>query len=147
LNGYLLDTNIISKFAPGKPHPDEGFAEWMRDKGSSGELYLSAMTIAEIEKGVRKLNRAGGVERARLIALWLDQVLNEFGEQVLPMNAIVARIAGVMEEDATSRGHQPGLADIIIAATARAYDLTLVAENGKDFEGIGVRFQSPSSRP
>ena len=141
MSGYLLDTTIISKCAPGKPHLDERYAEWMREKGASGELYVSAMTIAEIEKGVRKLTRAGGVERARLIALWLDQVLSEFGEQVLPMNAIVARIAGMMEDEATSRGHNPGLADIIIAATARAYDLALVTENVKDFAALEVRVE------
>lgn len=147
MNGYLLDTNIISKFAPTKPQPDEAFAEWMREKGASGELYLSAITIAEIERGVRKLNRAGGVERARLIALWLDQVLSEFGEQILPMNSVVARIAGMMEDDASIHGHNPGLADIIIAATARAYDLTLVTENMKDFVGMGVRVEAPSALP
>lgn len=146
MSGYLLDTNIISKFAPGKPQPDERFVRWMREKGASGELYLSAMTIAEIERGVRKLNRAGCVNRARQIGIWLDNLLSEFGDRILPMDAIVARIAGVMDEDATSRGRQPGLADIIIAATARAYDLTLVTENGKDFEGMGVKVELPSAR-
>lgn len=146
MSGYLLDTNIISKLAPGKQNPDGKFAEWMRETGASGKLYVSAMTVAEIEKGVRKLYRAGGVERAGLISRWLDQVLGEFGEQVLPMNSVVARVAGAMDDDATSRGHNPGLADIIIAATARAYDLTLVTENVKDFEGMGVRLEFPSPR-
>lgn len=147
MNGYLLDTNIISKFAPGKQNPDERFADWMRETGSTGKLYISVMTVAEIEKAVRKLYRAGGAERVKLISRWLDQVLSEFAEQVLPMNSVVARIVGAMDDDATSRGHNPGLADIIIAATARAYDLTLVTENVKDFEGLGVRIQSPSTLP
>ena len=68
MSGYLLDTNIISKFAPGKHPVNDNLAGWMTAKGAAGELYLSAMTIAEIERGMRKLYRAGGVERARLIS-------------------------------------------------------------------------------
>lgn len=147
MSGYLLDTNIISKFAPGRPPVEDYFAVWMQARGFAGELYLSAMTIAEIERGVRKLNRAGGIERAKRIADWLDRLVEDFGDRVLAMDTIVARVAGVMQDDATSRGHQPGLADIIIAATARAYDLTLVTENVKDFEGMGVRLEPSSSGP
>ncbi|WP_245304079.1 type II toxin-antitoxin system VapC family toxin [Hoeflea olei] len=138
----MLDTNIISRLAPGKPAVEAGFEAWIREKGVAGNLYLSAMTVAEIERGVRKLHRAGGVDRARLITLWLDRLLDDFGDRILPMNAVVARIAGVMEEDATRRGHTPGLADLIIAATARAYDLTLVTDNLKDFEPLDVRMVS-----
>ena len=145
MSGYLLDTNIISKFAPGKPPIDQALSGWMQARGATGELYLSAMTIAEIERGVRKLNRAGGIERAKRIADWLDRLVDDFGDRVLAMDTIVARVAGVMQDEATSRGHQPGLADIIIAATARAYDLTLVTENVKDFVELGVRLEPIST--
>ncbi|MBC7282526.1 hypothetical protein [Hoeflea sp.] len=80
-------------------------------------------------------------ERAKQIADWLDRLVDDFGDRVLAMDTIVARVAGAIQDDATSRGHQSSLADIIIAATARAYDLTLVTENVKDFLELGARLE------
>ncbi len=102
------------------------------------------MTIAEIERGMRQLHRSGGVERARRLNAWLDGVTDSFGERILGMDSIVARIAGAMDDMARSKGHSPGLADIIIAATAQAYDLTVVTENLKHFLPLGIRAEFPA---
>ncbi|WP_349437137.1 PIN domain-containing protein [Pararhizobium sp. A13] len=57
MSGYLLDANVISKFAPDRPAPAEELKAWMREQGAADLLYLSAMTLAEIEKGIRSLQR------------------------------------------------------------------------------------------
>ena len=65
-NGFLLDTNIISKFSPDqKEKPSETLQAWFRQQGEADALYMSAMTVAEIEKGMRNLQRRGGGERAK----------------------------------------------------------------------------------
>ena len=55
MTGWLLDTNILSAFAPGKPAIGPIIAEWFNER--SDELFLSAVTAAEIEAGVSKLRR------------------------------------------------------------------------------------------
>ena len=60
MTAYLLDTNIISKFAPGRPPSSTAARAWFHEQGEADALFLSAITIAEAEKGVRSLYRRGG---------------------------------------------------------------------------------------
>jgi toxin FitB len=143
VNAYLLDTNIISKFAPDKVQPSAEVREWFHEQGAADALFLSAMTVAEIERGLRSLHRRGGFERAKRLSLWLDFITSTFDDRILPMDTIVARIAGSMEDEAKGKGQTPGLGDIIIAATARAYDLTVVTENLRHFEPLNVAVDLP----
>lgn len=143
MNAYLLDTNIISKFAPDKVQPSAEVREWFHQQGMADALFLSTMTIAEIERGLRSLHRRGGFERAKRLSLWLDFITNTFDDRILPMDTVVARIAGSMEDDAKGKGQSPGLGDIIIAATACAYDLTVITENLRHFEPLNVAVDLP----
>lgn len=144
-NGFLLDTNIISKFSPDqKEKPSEALQAWFRQQGEADALYMSAMTVAEIEKGMRNLHRRGGVERAKRLNAWLDFMLESFGDRILNMDPVVARMVGAIDDAATAKGQHPGLADVIIAATARAYDLTVVTKNIKHFEPLGVKVERPA---
>lgn len=142
-NGFLLDTNIISKFAPDKITPSHEVRAWFHDHGKTGTLYLSATTIAEIEKGMRSLHRRGAVERADRLNLWLETLTENFGEQILPMDAVVARIVGALADAATSKGQNPGVSDLIIAATAKAYDLVVATENLKHFIPLKIEVDLP----
>ncbi|WP_246763388.1 hypothetical protein [Rhizobium sp. 007] len=64
-NGLLLDTNIISIFSPDqKEKPSDAVKAWFHEQGEADMLYLPAMTLAEIEKGMRSLHRRGGVGRS-----------------------------------------------------------------------------------
>lgn len=116
---------------------------WFRNEGDV--LYVSAITLAEIEKGLRKLDRRGGVDRARHLSAWLDSITETFGERILPIDHIVARIAGVLDDAATASGTHPGLADILIAATAKAYGLTVITANLKHFVSLGVACDFPEA--
>lgn len=103
------------------------------------------MTVAEIEKGMRSLYRRGGVERADRLNRWLTALTENFGPNILPMDVVIARMAGALDDEAASRGHRPGLADIIIAATAKATDLTVVTANLRHFEPLDVRVDLPEA--
>ncbi|RUM06840.1 type II toxin-antitoxin system VapC family toxin [Rhizobium chutanense] len=145
MTAYLLDTNIISKFAPGKVAPSDPVRAWFHEQGKADSLFLSALSVAEIEKGMRNLHRRGGIERAKRLSTWLDFITDSFGDRILPMDTVVARIAGALEDEAESRGRHPGLGDLIIAATARAYDLTVITENLRHFQPLDVAVDLPAA--
>ncbi|TAX54616.1 type II toxin-antitoxin system VapC family toxin [Rhizobium leguminosarum] len=145
MTAYLLDTNIISKFAPGKVPPSDPVRAWFHEQGEADSLFLSALSVAEIEKGMRSLHRRGGIERAKRLSAWLDVITDSFGDRILPMDTVVARIVGVLEDEAESHGRHPGLGDLIIAATARAYDLTVITENLRHFQPLDVSVDLPAA--
>jgi hypothetical protein len=138
---YLLDTSVISLFAPGRPAIDGDLADWLRAR--EGRLFLSAVTILEIEQGVRKLFRSGGEARAKRLEKWLEATLAEFGDHVLAADTRVAHLAGQMADAATAAGAYPGLADILIAATAQANSALILTRNGKHFAQLDVAFVDP----
>lgn len=139
-SGYLLDTSVLSLLAPGKPTNDS-VAQWIRDHNDL--LYLSAVTIAEIEQGVCKLRRAGGTERADTLGQWLNTLMDGGSERILPFDARTGQIAGRLSDRALAAGRHPGFADVAIAATAVAHDLVLLTRNGKHFEPLGIAFSDP----
>jgi toxin FitB len=143
--GYLLDTNIISKFAPDSAPPSKAVKDWFHDEGEAQTLYLSVLSLAEIERGLRSLHRRGGTERARRLSVWLDRIVTTFDDRILDMDPIVARIAGALEDEAESKGRHPGLGDIIIAATARAYGLTVITENIRHFQPLDDAVDLPAA--
>ena len=145
MTGYLLDTNIISKFAPDRTPPSDPVRAWFHAHGEADALFLSAMSIAEVENGMRKLYRRGGTERAKRLAAWLDFITESFGDRILPMDTVVARIVGALEDEAEAKGRHPGLGDLIIAGTARAYGLTVITENLRHFEPLNVPLDLPAA--
>ena len=145
-SGLLLDTNIISLFSPDrKEKPSDAIRAWLHGQGEADRLYLSAITIAEIEKGMRSLYRRGGIERAKRLGGWLDSITDGYGDRILPFDTVVARVAGALEDAAAAKGRHPGLGDIVIAATARAYGLTVVTRNGKHFAPLDVPVDLPAA--
>ena len=143
-SGFLLDTSVLSVLAPGKSIPDEALAAWLREQ--SEKLYISAVTIAEIEQGICKLRRAGALERADHLEKWLDALLDDGSERILPLDARTGRIAGGLSDKALAAGRHPGFADVAIAATALAHDLVLLTRNGKHFDPLDVPFVDPIER-
>jgi predicted nucleic acid-binding protein len=143
LSGFLLDTNVISKFAPDKPMPSAALQTWMVEQGATDALYLSAMTISEVEKGLRQLHRKGATARSIRLHQWLESIVTMFDDRILSFDTTVARIAGAIEDAAIGKGRHPGQADVIIAATAEAYGLTVVTENMKHFGLLGVKIERP----
>jgi hypothetical protein len=144
-SGYLLDTSVLSVFAPDRLALDPSLSEWFRRRAET--LYLSAVTVAEIEQGLCKLNRAGGLERAARLTAWLDTLLDDFADRVLAFDARVGRIAGRLSDHAVEIGRHPGFADVAIGATAAAHDLVLLTRNGRHFQPLGIAFADPLEGP
>jgi predicted nucleic acid-binding protein len=140
---YLVDTNVISAAAPSRAVPS-GLIEWMDLHSAS--LYLSAVTVAEIEDGIAKLRREGAARRSADLNAWLETVLHLYGDRILAFDAPTGRIAGTMSDRARGRGHAPGLADIIIAATAQRHALTILSRNLRHFEPLDVTVLDPFAK-
>ena len=137
---YLVDTNVISAAPPSRP-ASTALIEWMDTHSAS--LFMSAVTVAEIEDGIAKLRREGARRKSADLTAWLDTVLHLYGDRVLAFDAATARIAGAMSDRARGLGHMPGLADIIVAATARHRGLTILSRNVKHFGPLGVAIVDP----
>jgi predicted nucleic acid-binding protein len=141
LTGWLLDTNVLSAFGPGKRPLAAETVAWFDNRAES--LYLSTVTAAEIEAGIAKLRRTGSVRRADNLDEWLDRVLHGYAERVLPFDLPVARIAGVLDDAARAIGRHPGFPDVAIAATAQSRELVVLTTNTRHFEPLGVSVLNP----
>jgi predicted nucleic acid-binding protein len=113
MTGWLLDTNILSAFAPGKPPLAPNLARWFEE--CTEDLFLSAITAAEIEAGISKLRRTGSARRADELRTWFERMLSFYSDRVLPFDLGAARIAGSLGDAAQADGRHPGFADIAIA--------------------------------
>lgn len=138
---YLVDTNVISAAAPTTAVPRPELVAWM--DAHSPDLFLSAVTIAEIAGGIAKAKREGAKRKASNLSAWLRTVLHLYGDRVLPFDGPTAEIAGALSDLARSHGHSPGFADIAIAATARRHHLTILSRNERDFAVMDAAIVDP----
>ena len=109
----------------------------------SADLFLSAVTIAEIADGIAKAKREGARRKASDLSAWLQTVLHLYGERVLPFDSPTAQLAGALADLARSRGHSPGFADIAIAATARLHNLMILSRKERHFASVDVVVVDP----
>ena len=109
----------------------------------SRDLFLSAVTIAEIADGIAKAKREGAQRKASDLSAWLQAVLHLYGDRVLPFDSPTAEIAGALADLARGHGHSPGFADIAIAATARRHNLTILSRNERHFAPMNAAVVDP----
>jgi predicted nucleic acid-binding protein len=138
---YLVDTNVLSAAAPTKAVPRQDIRDWM-DRNSTG-LYLSVITVAEIEQGIARCLRTGAHAKAERLAGWLETVLHLYARRVLPVDVSTARRLGLLADYALGQGHAPGLADLAIAATALNRGFIVLTQNLRHFTPLGVSAQDP----
>ena len=130
---YLLDTNIISELR--KPRPHGAVVAWLQARDDA-ELYVSVVTLAEIQAGI-ELTRDQDPAKAREIEAWLDAVAESYN--VLSMDAdIFRRWARLMH-----RRSDTLYEDAMIAATAASHQLMVVTRNVSDFAVFGVAVLNP----
>ena len=135
---YLLDTNVVSELRKVKAgRADPQVAAWSQ-RVSTTHLFLSVITVQELETGVLLKERSDPAQGA-VLRRWLeDQVLPAFAGRLLPVNLEVARRCAALNVPQT-RPQRDGL----IAATGLVHDLTVVTRNTSDFAGTGVRLLDP----
>jgi toxin FitB len=138
---YLIDTNVISNAAPTAAVKPLELLEWM--DSHSNDLFLSAVSVAEIADGIARVKRQGAQRKASNLSAWLQTVLHLYGDRVLAFDGATARIAGELSDLARSRGRPTGLADVIIAATARQHDLTILSRNARHFSPMDAAVIDP----
>jgi predicted nucleic acid-binding protein len=135
---FVLDTNVVSELRKIRlGRADQCVAQWA-DSVDSVDLYLSVITVQELEIGVllaeRRDPQQGAVFRA-----WLDShVLPAFAGRILPVDTAVAQRSAKL--------HVPDprpVRDCLIAATALVHGMTVVTRNIADFESSGVVVLNP----
>ncbi len=141
---YLVDTNVISAGAPDKPASLERLAAWLHRNTDS--LYLSAVSVAEIESGIAKARRTGSRRRADHLGEWLELLLHLYGARILPLDIATARVLGALSDLARSVGSTPDFADLAIAATAVARGYTVLTRNTRHFRDMPVACLDPFER-
>ena len=141
---YLIDTNVISAGAPSKTMSAADLVKWMDER--SAQLYLSTVTVAEIEGRIAKARREKARRKASDLTEWLETLLHLYADRILPFDLASARVAGALSDIARSKGLAPGFADIVIAATAHCRGLTLLTRNTRHFAPLGVTTVNPFER-
>lgn len=135
---YILDTNVISeirKIRLGKA--EKAVAQWA-DSVNATELYLSVITIQELEMGVLLAEHRDPTKGA-LLRAWLDNhVLPAFSERILPVDTSIA----IQSAKLNVPNPRP-VRDGLIAATALMHGMTIVTRNISDFEPCGVPLINP----
>jgi predicted nucleic acid-binding protein len=135
---FLLDTNVISELRKaGDGNADANVVSWSSSVVAT-RLYLSAITVMELELGILRFERRDAIQGARLRRWMNNHVLPEFSERTLPIDVPVAlRCAQLHVPDP-----RPGR-DAYIAATALVHGMTVVTRNVADFIPIGVPLLNP----
>jgi predicted nucleic acid-binding protein len=138
VNGFLLDTNVISELV--KSEPDENVVRWI-DETDESILFLSVLTFGEIRNGIERLSP--GRRRGRLES-WLAVDLRlRFQDRILSVDHAIAERWGVLSATAAKKGRPMPVIDGLLAATALHYDLILATRNDTDVNGSGVATVNP----
>ena len=135
---FVLDTNVISELRHGKLHQSAAVRDWASGQPSS-RLFLSAITILELEIGIRTLERRTPPQGSALRA-WLAGVRVAFDGQILPFTENTATVCASLHVP-NPRSER----DAMIAATAIEHGFAVVTRNVSDFVDTGVGLVNPWS--
>ena len=136
---YLVDTNVVSELRKG-PRCHPRVAAWFEDVEDQ-DLGLSVLVIGEIRRGIEVIRRRDP-RGASALERWLQRMLREHDERVLPVDARVAEEWGRL-----SAIRSGSVVDLLLAATARVHRLTLVTRNVRDVAWTGVAWLNPFEPP
>ena len=130
---YLLDTNVVSELRKARPHG--GVVAWLQSLDDT-QIYLSAVTIGEIQAGI-ELTREQDPGKAAEIEAWLEQVAAAYN--VLPMEAATFRTWARLMHRKSDTLYE----DAMIAATAQIHGLIVATRNVADFDALGMGVFNP----
>jgi toxin FitB len=135
---FLLDTCAISELVARQPNPR--VVQWV-DSMDEDKLFLSAITIGEIKRGIERLADS---RRKSVLREWLeDDLLLRFSDKILSVDTAVMLAWGELMADLEKRGRRMPAIDSLVAATCLQRSLDLVTRNESDFAHSGVRVINP----
>lgn len=136
MNGYLIDTNVLSELRKPRQKASGKVLEWwLSVRGEP--LFLSVIVLGEVRRGIDLL-RGKDAPTAEVLERWLAETREAFAGRILSIGIEEALCWGRLSAIRTlPQG------DGLLAATALHHDLTLVTRNATDFEGLGVRVFNP----
>lgn len=135
---FLLDTVVVSELV--RKNPSASVLKWVNDQDENS-LYLSVLTIGELEKGIARLPATA--RRNRLLS-WVRRDLTErFDGRLLTIDTRTATRWGVITGESERRGTPLPVIDCLIAATALVHDLTVATRNIDDFMRCGAKCINP----
>ena len=135
MNGYLLDTNVISEVIRSTPH-----TRVVTFLAEHDDLWLSSIVIHELEYGLQRM--AQGQRRFDLQDSLLG-VIAEYEDRILPLERVGAEWAARFRAQAHRFGRTLDLGDALIAGTAKTHDLAIATRNVRDFEALEVKVVNP----
>ena len=128
----MLDTCVLSEFK--KKQPEKKVVSWL-DTQIEESLFLSALTIGEIQKGISSLPES---KRQKDLQLWLKAIIYRYDTRILLIGLEVMRQWGQLTGDLEKKGRVLPFLDSLMAATALVHNLILITRNEDDFTGTGV---------
>lgn len=137
---YLIDTNIVSELRKRESANPGVHRFFVGATQQQIPLFLSAITIGELRRGVELIRHRGDHIQANLLESWLNTLLLDFVNFILPFDEVAAQLWGKLRVP-----HSENPLDKQIAATALVHGLIVVTRNEKDFIGTGAKVFNPFS--
>lgn len=134
---HLIDTCVISEFT--KPRPNPSVVHWLEVQDEM-TLYLSVISLGEIQKGISKLEDSS---RQQTLRDWLEDLMERFDGRILPIDADVMLAWGELVGTEQCRGVNLPTIDSLIAATAITHDMPVVSRNVHDLQRCHVTVVNP----
>jgi toxin FitB len=135
---YLLDTYVLSEFT--RRQPEQKVSEWLGQIPEE-KLYLSVITIGEVQHGIERLPSS---QRKTELLLWLNNALIErFEGHILPLDTATMLLRGTLTAQMERAGGPTGSMDGLMVATALRHQLIIATRNTSDFLPFGVQVINP----
>lgn len=126
---WLLDTCALSEYVRKAPVP--AVIRWL-DEQDEASLFISVISLGEIEKGILKL-RASDPRRSQKLTAWLGKVEQRFAGHILPLDTAALHVWAQITARAELSGQPLPVMDGLLMATAQCHGLTVVTRNVQDF--------------
>jgi hypothetical protein len=139
MNGFLLDTNVLSEFNR-RGEPDQRVKHWL-ETADTESLYASVLTLGAVRFGVELLPPS---RRRAQLEQWVDRELPEWFEgRILHVDQPIADRWGLLRAQAQMKGRPLSVVDALLAATALQHNLTIASRNVSDFSVAGLTVVNP----